>query len=394
MAADTPVPPTPESWNRWEAYAPRVRTLSFVTFEISLKTFEFVVQCRPHGKRLLFPNLRKLDYNTLSRPSRDSLPPFLAILGESTVEVHLHGLCHEAAPDFLGYLPQKVPHVQHISITARSLPDASCRALASSLIQLKKLTSLKIRGIALNPDVWSAMSHHPSLEHVSATPWIPISDTWKTSKYQPAAFVKLSKLVLTARFAFLCDLFQGQNELPTITDIHFWGTSVTQGDGDFGRLCQLLARKLPNLRCAYLGCYPERSEDHVALGLKDFRSLMECRNLQRFQLDHPWGVSVTASEIGELLDAWPGLDDLGLQYKSYCHRASSLNGTVRWVPPTLPLDVLLDTVIAKAPKMKKLGLVFDANTPISSTPGTSQQQFECLEELEVTLSTVVGQPRA
>ncbi|KAG8899332.1 hypothetical protein FRC01_010579, partial [Tulasnella sp. 417] len=388
--ADPPVPPTPESWNRWEAYAPRVLTLSFD--EISLTTFEIVVQCCPHGKRL-FPNLRKLDYNAFSRPLRDCLPPFLAILGDSTVEVRLRGLCHEAAPDFLGYLPQKVPHVQHISITARSLPHASCMALASSLIQLKKLTSLKIRGIALNPDVWSAMSQHPSLEHVTATPWIPPSDTRKKSKYQPAAFVKLSKLVLMARFASLCDLFQSQNELPTITDIHFWGTAVTQGDGaDFGRLCKLLARKLPNLRCVYLGCYPGRSEDHVALGLKDFRSLMECRNIQRFQLDHPWGVSVTASEIGELLDAWPGLDDLGLQYKSYCHRAGSVNGTVRWVPPTLPLDALLDTVIAKAPKMKKLGLVFDANTPISSTPGTCPQQFECLEELEVTLSTVVGQP--
>ncbi|KAG9021220.1 hypothetical protein FS837_007471 [Tulasnella sp. UAMH 9824] len=61
---------------------------------------------------------------------------------------------------------------------------------------------------------------------------------------------------------------------------------------------------------------------------------------------------------------------------------------IKWTPPTLPLSVL-DVVAEKAPKVKEVSLIIDATALLSgpmSKPG--QHQFECLEQLAVSLSTV------
>ncbi|KIO31396.1 hypothetical protein M407DRAFT_19540, partial [Tulasnella calospora MUT 4182] len=382
--------PLPEDWNRLETYARRVRTLIFDispttgnTFDLSM--FQTVIQLRPSGKDLL-PNLRKFTYNARQQSSPDALPLFLTFLGASIVELKLLQIVPMVIPDFLANLSQKVPQVQHLRIERSSQSDAGSMALVSSLIRLERLSSLDVAPVALTPAIWDAMAQHPSL--LSAT-----FSEWKLSPdaigFQPRTFANLRSLAIQANFDHLCGLFESQNDLPTLTRIAFRGLSVEQGRNDLRRLCGLLAQKLPILRWAGLVCRSKTSHSDVPLGFEDFRPILQCKNLESFWLAHPCGVSVTVNEVGELLDALPHIHHLALHYASH---GADPEGRVRrvklnWTPPTLPLSVV-DIVAAKRPKIKQLRLSVDATAPIASTPGIRHQQFECLEELVVTLSTV------
>ncbi|KAG9027257.1 hypothetical protein FS837_004338 [Tulasnella sp. UAMH 9824] len=91
--------------------------------------------------------------------------------------------------------------------------------------------------------------------------------------------------------------------------------------------------------------------------------------------------------VGQLLDAWPSLQKLHLQYTldNMITRPSIIS--IKWSQPTLPLSVL-DTVAEKTPQVEELSLILDANAPLRSPPNPGQHQFECLNQLDVSLSTV------
>lgn len=392
MTPEVPYP-RPEAWNRFETYARRVRTLIFDvepttgdTFPI--KTFQTVVQFRPPGKDLL-PNLRKLTYNGHELPPVDVLSTLLPCLGVSVVQLELLGVASQAGSDLLGYLPHRAPRVQDILIRGSQFTAAAytaiSRALSSSMVQLEELTSLQAMGAAaLTPAIWDAMAQHPSLVSAEFT-LLPLVDV--AGRFQPRIFTNLASLSCRAPFNVLCALFASQNNLPIITRISLYGISEKEGRSDFHQLCELLAQKLPNLACVTLVCLSAAGRENTPLKFEDFQSLLHCKKIQHFRLEHPRGVSVTNSGISELLDAWSDIDTLALQYMKNGNRARFGVYDLEWTSPTLPLRVL-DTVAAKAPRIKELRLVFDATEPIDSTPGPSQQQFECLQELEVTLSTV------
>ncbi|KAG9045362.1 hypothetical protein FS837_006431 [Tulasnella sp. UAMH 9824] len=384
--------PRPGGWDRLETYARRVRTLvcnvdPFTGNTVALMAFQTIAQFRPSGKDLL-PNLRGFTYNASELEATDALPPLLTFLGPSVVELKLQ-INPVAAPSILEYLPQRAPQVQHLRIEGfyPITAMASSSVLASSLIQLKKLNSLSTSDIALTPAVWDAIAQHPSLVFAALPLWTPSSDT---IGFQPRTFAKLENLVVSGNFDRLCGLFESQDVLPTLTCICFRGRSMKQERSDFRRLCELLAQKLPILASVKLVFYAKPWEGDTALGFEDFRPLLQSKRLQRFQLEHPCGVSVTAGEVSELLDAWPGISTLALQYATSINDPLAVFFRLKRTPPTLPLNIL-DTVAAKAPRIKELGLVLDATTPINSTLGICQQHFECLQVLEVTLSTI-GQP--
>ncbi|KAG8923529.1 hypothetical protein FRC01_012662, partial [Tulasnella sp. 417] len=388
QTADTRFP-LPSNWSRLGTYVRRVRTLVFDVFPpagraIALKTLQTVAQLRPPGRGLL-PNLRKFTYIPRDLPEVDTVSQFLVFLGPSIVELKLVHVASSAVPALLEYVAQWTPQVQRVQIEdhfQKSYDGSS--AFASSLLKLKKLTSLEAEVISLTPVVWDAMARHSSLLSARV---LFLSSLDSVAAFQPRVFAKLASLTIRAKFDRLCGLFGSQNDLPTLTRVSLTGPSVPQARSDFRRLCELLVQKLPNLACVEVAFCWTPALDGVPLGFKDFRPLLQCNKLQRVQLGHSCGVSVTAGEVSELLDAWPGIQALALQYT---REVAGLKAISNWTPPTLPLRVL-DTVAAKAPNIKKLGLILDASTPIGSAPSTCRWKFECLQELNVTLSTV-GQP--
>ncbi|KIO31397.1 hypothetical protein M407DRAFT_19542 [Tulasnella calospora MUT 4182] len=233
------------------------------------------------------------------------LPPFLAMLGPSMIEVGLLNLSPEAAPGFLGYLPQRAAGVQTIVIQGNPSEDASSMISASSFTwQLNKLTSLTIQIHILDT---GCMEHHIT----TSQPQIRNpAELWKTLGQYNWAHVFSAKGA-----AVLSGLFEAQNDMPRDYRTYtFSGISVEPRKGA--------------IFTGYIGrpCTPRFCR---------FRPLMQGRNLQRFQLKHPCGVSVTVLEVGELLDAWPGIDSLNLQYKTYENDPELLNRTNGLLRPSL-----------------------------------------------------------
>lgn len=354
---------------------------------IAFRTLQTIAQLRPPGKALL-PNLRKFTYVARNLSHLDALSQFLLFLGPSVVELKLLEIPSKAVPDLLEYLSQRAPQVQHLQVEAPPKAYfAASSAFASSLIQLAELTSLEAMRTTLTPALWDAMAQHPSLVSAGFSLAIPFDAT----RFQPRVFAKLSSLeIRVAKFECLCGLFESQNDLPTLIRVSCLGRSEDPGRSDFRQLCELLSQKLPRLACVELGFRTPLSVDAVPLRFEDFQSLLQCKTMQHFRLEHPCGVSVTTSEVSEILGAWPRIDTFALQYATSSKRTRWSRYALKWTPPTLPLSVL-DTVVAKAPKIKELRLVLDATAPIDSTPGICQHQFEGLQELEVALSTV-GHP--
>ncbi|KAG8953603.1 hypothetical protein FRC00_006187 [Tulasnella sp. 408] len=393
LEATTKAPfPHPGALKRFEAYGRRIRKLVFdispdTGDTVGLKAFQTIAQVRRPDKDLL-PNLRKFTYNARRLPSADALSPFLIFLGNSIVELELLEIISMAVPDFLEHLAQGLPQVQWVRIEGTSRSYASSSTLASSLIQLGKLRHLEVLPIPLTPAVWNEMAQHPSLISAELT---LSGNSPDAIGFQPRTFAQLEYLAIQANFDLICGLFQSQNDLPTLTRINLRGHIIEHERSDFYRLCNLLPRKLPHLASVVLRCRTMTLSENEPLKLEDFRPLLQCGKLQKFLLEHPCGVSVTSGEVGELLDAWPRIETLGLQYAKFGRLTSGVIYSLKWSPPTLPLDIL-NTVAEKAPKIKGLSLVLDATTPIDTTPSTHQQQFACLQELEVTLSTV-GQPK-
>ncbi|KAG8923528.1 hypothetical protein FRC01_012661 [Tulasnella sp. 417] len=381
--------PRPKTWNRLETYTRRVRVLYLDAFPttgdiVAFQTFQTTVQFRPPGKELL-PNLRKLIYNARNRPQTDALSVLAALLVPSIVELKLLGVPLISVPDFLDYLTQRTPRVRNLLIEGPPPSYIGSSTLSSNLLRLENLTSFELGSTALTPGIWDAMTQLPSLVSAGFPLLPPAPDA---TGFQPKAFAKLGSLSIRGDFPLLCDLFGSQNDLPTITRIDFRGRSVEEGRSDFRRLCRLLARKLPNLTSVRLDCRTTSLEADVPLKLVDFQHLLQCEKLRIFHLEHPCGVSLTIGEVAEVLEAWSLIEMLALQYSTFIR--GSIN-SLKWTAPTLPLNVL-DTVAAKAPRIKELRLVVDAAIPIQCTPAPCQQQFECLQEFEVTLS-IVRQPR-
>ncbi|KIO31395.1 hypothetical protein M407DRAFT_19539 [Tulasnella calospora MUT 4182] len=160
-----------------------------------------------------------------------------------------------------------------------------------------------------------------------------------------------------------------------------------QGRNEFRRLCELLPQKLPNLELVSLGYFSNAVQEEGALELGDFRPLLQCKKMRYFHLAHPCGVALTVGEVTQLLDAWPRIKTLALRYAPYNMDASGTTHGIKWTPPTLPLSVL-DILVEKAPKVKELSLILDATAPLNGTSKLGQHQFECLDELTVSLSTV------
>lgn len=287
---------------------------------------------------------------------------------------------------FLAYVAQRVPYLRELTIGGYGLLDADATALAACMLRLEKLEFLQSSSIRLTPAVWNAMAQHPYLTYASfnAPRWSRVSTALD---FHPRAFEKLGRLAIEASFDFLCSLFEGQNDLPTLTRVVFEGGQIGQGRSEFRRLCKLLVQKLPNLDFVWLACHSNAAQDEEALDLSDFRPLLQCKNLRYFHLAHPCGVSVTVSEMDELLDAWPRISTLALQYTPNCVDSKGSIHSIKWTPPTLPLNVL-DNIAEKCPKIKELSLVLDATAPINNNPRLVEPHFECLRELAVSLSSI------
>ncbi|KAG9045361.1 hypothetical protein FS837_006430, partial [Tulasnella sp. UAMH 9824] len=260
--------PLPENWERFEMYARRVRTL---TFDLSspngnsfdLSTFQTVAQYRPPGKEML-PNLRKFTFNARRSLHPGTLSSFLVFLGSSVMELDLREIAPGAIPGFLAYVAQRAPQLQDLKIGGRRSSEVDSNALANCLSRLEKLQSLNAPAIRLTPAVWDAMAQHTRLTYASfPTP------TWghspATMDFQPRAFAKLERLVIRESFDFLCSLFEPQNVLHKITRIVAEGGPMGQGRNEFRRLCELLARKLPNLEFVWLGCHSNAVQDEAPL---------------------------------------------------------------------------------------------------------------------------------
>ncbi|KAG8923527.1 hypothetical protein FRC01_012660 [Tulasnella sp. 417] len=380
------------AWNRFETYTRRVRTLVFdinptTGDALNLTALQTVMQFRPSAKDLL-PNLRKFTYKAGRLPSVQALPPFLIFLGASIVKLKLLEITPMALPDFLEHLTQKVPQVQYVRIEGTELSQTGSGALASSLIHLEKLRDLQVSAVSLTPAMWDTMAQHPSLlsAELSLPRFVP-----DAISFQPKAFTKLRNLAIQADLGSLCSLLESQNDLPTVTCVDIRGNVGDQERSYFHRLCELLFQKLSDLASVRLRGRTRPLPEGEPFGLEDFRPLLRCKSIQHFHLEHPCGVSMNMTEVAELLDAWPCIDTLALQYATFGRYSSGMIYGLKWTPPTLPLTVL-DTVAEKAPQIRELRLVLNASTAIDSTLGTHQRQFERLQELEVTLSTV-DQPK-
>lgn len=385
--------PLPENWDRFETYARRVRTLNFDVSPstgnaVCRTTFRTIAQFRPPGK-ILLPNLLKFTYNAGKISLKEALLPFLIFLGPSIAELELRDPVPGGVGDFLAHVAHSAPHVHTLTIEGDEISDADSAALETSLLRLEKLETLRTSSTRLTPTTWNAIAQHPCLTYAAfdaqgwgyAAPSVGI---------QPGAFEKLGRLAIRASFDFLCSLLEPQHELSALTRVVLEGGSMGQGRSGFRRLCELLVQKLPNLSLVRLACHSNAVRDDKALELGDFRPFLRCENLRYFHLSHPCGVSVTVSEIGELLDAWPGIKMLSLEYAPYCVDSVGSIHSIKWTPPTLPLNVL-DTIARKRPKIRQLGLVLDATAPIKHAPTSLEPQFECLDELKVSLSSV-GHP--
>lgn len=360
--------------DRLETCARRVRTLSCDLLPITgnvvaVTTFQTIAQFRPSWK-VLFTKLREVTYNAGALEAADALPPLSIFSGPSIARFALFSSVASAVRVLLEDLPQRASHIRYLDVDG-SLATAPCSsALASSLSKLKKLSSLKA-SVDLTQALWKAVAQHPSLVTAGFPLWMFVPDP---AGYQPRTFANLQTLVIASRCDRLCRFFESQNALPTLTYVGFAGISVEQGRSDLRRLCELLAQKVPRLASVRLGLNSTSWGGNTALGLEDFRPLLQCKRLQSFQLEHPCGVSVTTSEVSELLDAWPGISTLALHHSASINDIMGAYSHPNWTPPTLPLNIL-DTVAAKVPRIKELRLVLDVAAPINSTSGICQQQF-------------------
>ncbi|KAG8909197.1 hypothetical protein FRC00_010539, partial [Tulasnella sp. 408] len=371
-------------------YAQRVRTLKFDLYPtkgntFDLTTFQTIAQYRPPEGDLL-PNLRKFTYDAGQAPLSGALSSFLIFLGSSVSTLELRGIIQAATPGILAYVARRVPQLQIFSIGGGQSSEMDSSALATCLISLEKLKRLHTGSINLAPSLWDAMAQHQCLTSAEfVAP--PRGHSPTTMDFQPRTFAKLETLVIRENFDFLCRVFESQTVLPKTTRVMFEGGSTEQRRSDFRRLCELLPQKLPNLTIVWLDYHSNATQEEGPLELGDFRPLLQYKNLRVFHLTHPCGVALTVGEFGHLLDAWPSIRKLDLQYTlgSVVARPTIIN--IKWMQPTLPLSVL-DTVAEKTPKIKELSLILDATAPPSSLPKPGQHQFERLNQLDVPLSTV------
>ncbi|KAG8941728.1 hypothetical protein FRC00_012228, partial [Tulasnella sp. 408] len=373
-------------------YAQRVRTLNFDlyptkgnTFDVT--TFQTIAQYRPPEGDLL-PNLRKFTYDAGQAPLPDALSSFLIFLGSSVAELELRGISQAATPGILTYVARRAPQLQDLNIGGDQSSEIDSSALTTCLTCLEKLKRLHTWSINLTPSLWDAMAQHQCLTSAAFVA-APRGHSPTTTDFQPRTFAKLEKLVIREDFDFLCRLFESQNVLPKMVRVAFEGGSTghVQGRSDFRRLCELLPQKLPNLILVWFDYHSNAAQEEGPLELGDFRPLLQCKNLRVFHLTHSCGVALTVDEVGQLLDAWPSIRKLHLQYALDNVIARPNLIRIKWSQPTLPLSVL-DTLAEKNPKVEDLSLILDANAPLSSLRKPGQHQFECLNQLDVPLSTV------
>ncbi|KAG8923525.1 hypothetical protein FRC01_012658 [Tulasnella sp. 417] len=343
-----------------------------------------LAQFRPAGKEML-PNLRKLTYNARQLPLPEALSSFLVFLSSSVVELELRQLTPGSMPSLLAYLVGRAPHVLDLKLAGSRSSEVDSNALATCLLRLEKLQFINT-SIRLTPALWDAIAQHKGLTYASFA-----SPTWglppTATGFQPREFARLERLVIRENFDFLCSLFESQNDLPKIIWVVFQGGCRGAGRNGFRRLCELLPQKFPNLEVVWLGCHSNAAQEDKALELGDFSPLMQRKNLRYFHLEHPCGVAVTESEFAQLLDAWPGITTLALQYASSNTDSRGIVYPINWTQPILPLSVL-DIVAEKIPKVKELSLILDATAALGGAWKSDQHQFECLEKLTVSLSSI------
>ncbi|KAG8989877.1 hypothetical protein FRB90_002032, partial [Tulasnella sp. 427] len=344
-----------------------------------------LLRFRPSGRDLL-PNLRQFTFDA-SYASRavDTLPLFLPFLGASLVNIELRAVDPVQVSHFLGYLAARSSSIQDLKIRwQESSSSHSSDALAFCLRQLEKLKFLDVSSIHLTPSVWDAMADHRNLLFASFSTKAP-AHVHAITGFRAKVFSNLERLILQANYDFLGNLFSSQDELPTLTRIVFEGAAAEPQRKDFGRICELLSQKLPNLDFVWLGCHSNEGQGEEGITFQEIRPLLRLPKVRLFHVEHPCGVSLTSSEVGELLDAWPRLTNLALQYSDDCVDSRGHRTSIRQKIPPLPLSVL-SIVAEKRPQIKELSLILNAKTPRPMPAPVVRAQFEALEKLGLSLS--------
>lgn len=380
--------PTECSWNRYDAYADRVRTIQFddasslrdgrnqaITPELLRK----VASLHPRGA--FFPRqLRALKWLTEVPESAFAMMPFLC---ESLEEVVIDfDIDEETAKAVVEQAVMQTPRLKSLWFDLASPGRPLENSLAVWFSKSPLLESVALPRYYQTPAIVHALGNLTFLKHLN------VNYTWwdeHVADYQyfcstSVAFLALQKLEIDGPVGQLIQLFQARERFPQLNEAILSSVDL-ESPGQILKLTESISQRYPDITSVTLIFYRPNTDRNCNLSFQHIRPLLACRNLGVLEIGHNNPFCVSEKDLEEMGAAWLRIRELNLCSKPTRWNDNPVSGGV-------PLR-LLPMMVALFPTVQILGIYVDSkDVPTFDHNIIPSVQFQALRVLDVGTSGV------
>ncbi|KAG8945177.1 hypothetical protein FRC04_001156 [Tulasnella sp. 424] len=375
------------SWNRYDAYADRVRTIQFDDTSdlragrnqaITPKLLRKVASLHPRGA--FFPrHLRALKWWASVQESALAMVPFLCgSLEEVLINFDVDG---ETAKAVIEQAAMQTPRLKSLCLDAASPETPLENSLAVWISKSPLLESIALPRYYQTPTIVHALGNLTFLKHLNINYY-----TWwdeRVADYQyfcstSVAFLALQKLEIDAPVDQLAQLFQVSERFPQLNEA-ILSSADLESPGQILKLTESLAQQCPDIALIALIFYRHDTDRSCDISFQHIRPLLGCRNLGVLEIGHTRPFRMNENDLEEMGAAWLGIRELNL-----CSKPARWNH--KPVPGGVPLR-LLPVMAAVFPMVQILGIYVDSkDVPTFDHNIIPSVQFQALRVLDVGAS--------
>lgn len=383
------------NWNRFHAYAKRVRTLSFNESdpihdeeETFISNTAIALAALVHRfSNSFLPNLQTLEWEFSRTNTLMSIIPFVPAglknlwltIGEDVSAI--------PAQQLLLCLADRTPELQVFTLTTQLPVSSLDHALQRWIPGVPDLQEVFLPRRFLSPGIVKTLGALPRLTRVNID-WDVVQelDAHGTAfKFEEGAFPALKDLDFDSPIAAAADLIKSSQRFQQLTDLCI-GCLRSSNTSDFERLMVSIASTCPGMEGLCFQLSSDRTIPTQPIPFDIIRHLFPCKKLRVLIISHDWPMDLRQSDIEELGGAWPTLQRLRLckdPYKDWRPEGSGV-----------PVD-LLSIVPIHLPVLTDLGIYLrEGVAPRFDGNLNPEVQFKLLTRLDVGLSAIPGGERA
>lgn len=287
------------------------------------------------------------------------------------------------AQQLLLCLADRTPELQRFTLTT-PLPVASCAsALQRWISGAPNLREVWLPRLYLTPGVAKALGALPNLTGLYID-WEypqPFNGEGRAFTFTGGAFPALKDLDFDSDIITATDLVRSSPPFNQLAELTI-GCAQFNCNSDLERLTVNIASICPAIEKIFLHLSSDKTIPTTPIPFNVFRNLFPCEKLHSVSLSHDWPMDLCESDVVDMGNAWPRLQELYLCHDAYRDCTPAGSG--------VSVD-LLPKLAGACPGLQRLGLYLRQDIiPRFDGQLNPKVQFRKLLELDLGVSSIPG----